>query len=189
MGVSDALVSFHKNQLPMPANSIQLIGALLALVLLTFVVGARLLFTRVQEMRQKRIHPQAASTSIQMAARLENVQAADNFRNLFEVPVVFYALVAVALATQYTPGWLVGGAWAFVGLRMVHSFIHCTYNKVMHRLAAFLSSFALLVALWITFFLSLPGTNAAAQPNTAWSPPDVLLVSDSQAARPIRLVP
>ena len=42
-----------------------------------------------------------------MAARLENVQGADNFRNLFEVPVQFYALAAIALATQQTPGWLI----------------------------------------------------------------------------------
>jgi len=145
----------------MPANNTQLIGALLALVLLTFLVGTWLLFTRVQEMRQKRIHPQAASTSLKMAARLENVQAADNFRNLFEVPVMFYALGAIALATHHTPGWLVTGAWAFVVLRAVHSFIHCTYNKVMHRLAVFLSSFVLLVALWVSFFLSLPGPGAA----------------------------
>jgi hypothetical protein len=145
----------------MPANTSQLIGALLALVLLTFLVGARLLFTRVQESRQKRIHPQAIATSVKMAARLENVQAADNFRNLFEVPVMFYALVAVALATHQTPGWLVVGAWAFVALRVSHSFIHCTYNKVVHRLAAFLTSFVLLVALWVAFFLSLSGSNAA----------------------------
>lgn len=145
----------------MPANTSQLVGALLALVLLTFIVGARLLFTRVQEMRQKRIHPQAASTSVTMAARLENVQAADNFRNLFEVPVLFYALVAVALATNQTPGWLVTGAWAFVALRVAHSVIHCTYNKVMHRLAVFLAGFGLLVALWVSFFLSLPGASAA----------------------------
>lgn len=140
----------------MTTNASQLIGAMLALVLLTVAVGARLLFTRVQEMRQKRIHPQAASTSVQMAARLENVQAADNFRNLFEVPVLFYALGAASLATQHTPSWLVMGAWAFVLLRVVHSFIHCTYNKVMHRLAAFLAGFGLLVALWASFFLSLP---------------------------------
>ena len=145
----------------MTANASHLIGALFALVLLTAVVGAYLLFTRVQEMRQKRIHPQAASTSVQMAARLENVQAADNFRNLFEVPVAFYALVAVALATHQTPGWLVLGAWVFVALRVLHSIIHCTYNRVMHRLSVFLASFGLLVALWVSFFLSLPTAGAA----------------------------
>ena len=145
----------------MQSNASQLIGPLLTLVVLTFVVGVRLLFTRVREMRQKRVHPQAASTSIKMAARLENVQAADNFRNLFEVPVLFYALCAVALATHHTPSWLVAGAWSFVALRVLHSLIHCTYNKVMHRLAAFLASFGLLVGLWVAFYMSLPGAGSA----------------------------
>ena len=137
----------------------QLVGACLALVLLTCIVGARLLYTRVTEMRAKRIHPQAAATSLQMAAKLENVQAADNFRNLFEVPVLFYALVAMALATAHVPGWLVTGAWVYVALRVAHSFIHCTYNKVWHRLAVFLASFALLAAMWVAFYqtLSPPG--------------------------------
>jgi hypothetical protein len=112
-------------------------------------------------MKEKRIHPQAASTSVKMAARLENVQAADNFRNLFEVPVLFYALGGVSLATHHTPSWLVLGSWAFVALRVVHSLIHCSYNQVMHRLAAFLASFALLVGLWVAFYLSLPGSGAA----------------------------
>lgn len=139
----------------MAANTTQLVAACLALVALTFIVGVRLLYTRVQEMRRKRIHPQAAATSVQVAARLENVQASDNFRNLFEVPVLFYALVAMALATAHMPGWLVAGAWTYVALRVVHSLIHCTYNKVMHRLAAFLASFGLVVALWVAFFVTL----------------------------------
>lgn len=133
---------------------------MLALVLLTMVVGARLLFCRVREMRRKRIHPQAAATSVQMSARLEDVQAADNFRNLFEVPVMFYALCAVSLGVHHTPAWLVAGAWSYVLLRVIHSFIHCTYNRVMHRLAAFLGSFALLVGLWVAFVLSLPAAAA-----------------------------
>jgi hypothetical protein len=140
----------------MTSNAHLLIAAMLALVLLTFVVAGRMLSCRVREMRHKRIHPQAAATSTQMASRLENVQAADNFRNLFEAPVLFYALIAVALATHQTPAWLVAGAWVYVVLRVVHSVIHCTYNKVMHRLAAFLSSFVWLVGLWVAFFLTLP---------------------------------
>ena len=145
----------------MTANAIQIVAACLWLVLLTALVGARLMYTRVQEMRRKVIHPQAASTSVQMAARLEDVQAADNFRNLFEVPVLYYALAAMAIGAAHTPGWLVAGAWAYVALRTLHSLIHCSYNKVMHRLAVFLASFALLVGLWLAFFLTLPALRGA----------------------------
>ena len=128
----------------------------LAMVLLTAVVAGRLLYVRTQEMKKKRVHPQAASNSLLMAAKLENVQAADNFRNLFEVPVLFYALVATALATSTSPGWLVAGAWVFVALRMAHSYIHCTYNKVMHRFVVFLLGFAVVVGLWVGLVLAQP---------------------------------
>jgi hypothetical protein len=113
------------------------------------------------EMRAKRIHPQAASTSIQMAAKLQNVQAADNFRNLFETPVLFYSLAAVAIASDYAPAWLAAGAWLYVVLRAAHSFIHCTYNRVMHRFAAFGSGFLLLVGLWVAFIVGLVSKSAA----------------------------
>ena len=126
------------------------------MVLLTFFVGLRLFAVRVREMREQRIHPQAASTSLQMANKLENVQAADNFKNLFEVPVLFYALCAVALASSHVPAWLAFGAWLFVVLRVTHSVIHCTYNKVMHRFPVFMLGFAVVVALWVGFFVTLP---------------------------------
>ena len=133
-----------------------LLYPLLALIILSLIVGLRMLFCRVREMRGKRIHPQAAANSVQMAARLEDVLAADNFRNLFETPVMFYALCAMAVATQFVPEWLVVGSWTYVALRYIHSYIHCSYNKVMHRLSAFLLSFALLVGIWLAFVLSLP---------------------------------
>ena len=140
----------------MTPNAFNLLLAALAMVVLTFAVGLRMLYCRVQEMREKRLHPQKAATSKTMAANLENIQAADNYRNLFETPVLFYALVACAVAAAYAPPWLVIGAWCYFGLRVVHTIIHCTYNNVMHRLAAFAIGFVLLVGLWIAFVLTLP---------------------------------
>ena len=126
----------------------------LALVGLAFAVGGRMLFCRVREMRSKRVHPQAAATRAQMGERLQDTKAADNFQNLFETPVLFYALCAMALAQQRIPDWLVAGAWAYVALRLLHSLIHCTSNRVMQRLAAFMSSFVLLVGLWAAWVIS-----------------------------------
>ena len=105
----------------MTPNAFNLLLAALAMVVLTFAVGLRMLYSRVQEMREKRLHPQKAATSKTMAANLENIQAADNYRNLFETPVLFYALVACAVAAAYAPPWLVIGAWCYFGLRVVHT--------------------------------------------------------------------
>jgi hypothetical protein len=133
----------------MTDQAYQLLLAALALVLLTLLVALRMLLARVREMRTRRIAPHRVATSLQMAAALQDVQAADNFRNLFEVPMLFYALVAIALALRFTPSWLVAGAWGFVALRYLHSLIHCTYNRVMHRFAVYLTGYALLLGLWI----------------------------------------
>jgi hypothetical protein len=135
----------------MPSNHLHLLTASLAMVLLTFAVAVAMFFARFGEMRRKRLHPQAIATSVAMAARLERTGPADNFRNLFEVPVLFHALVAVALAVNVVPRWLVVGAWAFVALRVVHSLIHCSYNRVMHRAVAFLAGYLLVLGLWIAF--------------------------------------
>ena len=120
----------------------------LALVLLTIVVGIVMYRQRVAEMRARRIHPQAVASAAHMMARLERTGAADNFRNLFETPVLFYAAALVIYAAQLTSAKYVALAWLYVALRLVHSVIHTTYNKVMHRLPAFMASFVVLAAIW-----------------------------------------
>lgn len=119
-----------------------------AMVALTFAVWLRMYFRRVGEMRRKRIHPQAVATSAQMAARLEDTRAADNFRNLFELPVLFYLALVVAALTAQVGTVVLTLAWSFVALRIVHSAIHCSYNKVMHRFQAYLAGSVALWALW-----------------------------------------
>jgi hypothetical protein len=119
-----------------------------ALVLLTALVWVRLYVERIRELRQKRIDPQALATSAEAGQKLQRVQASDNFRNLFEVPVLFYVLCAVLAPAQDVSPVFVIGAWLYVALRYVHSFIHLTYNRVMHRFAVYVLSTVVLFALW-----------------------------------------
>ena len=125
-----------------------LVWPLAAMVLLTLLVWLRLYQTRIGEMKRRRIHPQSVATSAQMAAGVEDSRAADNFRNLFELPVLFYAGVLLAIQTDAGGHWLLGLAWAFVALRYLHSFIHCTYNRVMDRFKAYLLGGLALWAFW-----------------------------------------
>ena len=46
-------------------------------------------------------------------------------------------------------------AWLYVAVRLVHSMIHLTYNRVYHRLTAFLTSQFILVAIWILIFIEV----------------------------------
>ena len=128
-----------------------------AMGVLSAVVGGALLAQRTAEMRRRRIHPQAVATSSQMATKLERTNIADNFRNLFETPVLFYALcLGMAITQSVTPA-MFAAAWAYVALRVLHSAIHCTYNRVMHRFAAFAAGFVLLIGVWFTLVLQLVG--------------------------------
>ena len=119
-----------------------------AMVALTFAVWCRMYVTRIGQMKRERIHPQAVATSAQAAARLTDSCAADNFRNLFELPVLFYVALVVAALTQQVNVATIGLAWLFVLLRVVHSAIHCTYNKVMHRFSAYVAGGVALWLLW-----------------------------------------
>ena len=121
---------------------------MVAMVGLVVIVGAALFAQRVGEMRRKRIALQSVAAAAQMAARMTGIKIADNLRNLFETPVLFYALCLTWLATQSATRAMLAAAWADVALRALHSAIHCTYNRVNHRFAAFAASFALLAWLW-----------------------------------------
>jgi hypothetical protein len=103
---------------------------------------------RIGEMKRERIHPQSVATSSEMAARMKDTRGADNFRNLFELPVLFYLALVVAALTAQVNVATVGLAWAFVAFRIAHSAIHCTYNKVMHRFYVYLAGGLVLWALW-----------------------------------------
>jgi hypothetical protein len=132
----------------MPATHPILLPAFV-LVALTFVVMVRMYMARVAQMKRERIHPQAVATSAQAAQMLTDSGAADNFRNLAELPVLFYFGIAVVLALGLHDPWLPGLAWGFVALRVVHSAIQCSYNKVMHRFRAFLAGSLLLMLFWV----------------------------------------
>lgn len=126
----------------------QIYFPVLAMVTLTIVVWLRMYVVRIGQMKRERIHPQAVATSSEAAARLTDSRAADNFRNLFELPVLFYvAVVVVAQAGLVSPLTL-GLAWLFVLLRVLHSWIHCTYNKVMHRFQVHVAGGVALWVLW-----------------------------------------
>ena len=120
----------------------------LAMVALTFVVLAVIFRRRVAQMKRDRIRPQQVATSQQAAALYADVAPADNFRNLFEMPVLFYFALSVAAITGQTGPWVLGLAWAYVAARIVHSVIQCSYNRVMHRFRAFAASVFALLALW-----------------------------------------
>ena len=126
-----------------------------AMVAITAVVWMRMYSQRIGEMLRRRISPGDLATSRHAASVLQDVNAADNFRNLFEVPVLFYVFCLAVYTTHHQDVLVLGGCWLFVALRAVHSAIHCTYNNVMPRFYVYATSTVLLFALWTWFGVEL----------------------------------
>ena len=130
--------------------------ALLAQVLLTFIVCLRLAIKRVGTMRAERIHPQRVADRQSMVREVpQAVDVADNFMNQFEAPVLFYLAVLLCLTLGIRGEAISQLAIGYVALRYIHAGIHLTYNKVVHRFYAFAASMIVLFALWLRIAYTL----------------------------------
>ncbi|PUA26572.1 MAG: hypothetical protein B0W54_22755 [Cellvibrio sp. 79] len=121
--------------------------AMFALVLLSLGVAFRMLFLRVKAIKtgQVRISQFRLNTG-EMPADI--AQAAKNYSNLFEIPVLFYIAGTIAIAMDVESLAMVVFAWLFVVSRLVHSWVHLTYNNVIHRMWAFMAGNICLVIIW-----------------------------------------
>jgi hypothetical protein len=126
-----------------------ILAAVIALAIWTHVMWAWMYVTRIPAITQaSMVLDPTAPRGEQMASLPAHVRwKADNYNHLMEQPTVFYA-VAVAIAV------LGGGtgtnallAWVYVGLRVVHSIIQATFNKIEVRFSVFALSSLVLFAL------------------------------------------
>ena len=129
-----------------------LLGPVFALAGWTGCVLLLIAFRRLRAGFRGDVHVRAFAlgedASVPLPARLAN----RNYMNLLELPVLFYVVGLIAFVTGQHSALQLGLAWAYVGLRVVHSLIHLSYNDVYHRLAAFALSNFVLLALWgLTF--------------------------------------
>ncbi len=127
----------------------------LALVALTACVWLLMYYRRISEISARHIDPQTLATSDKATSALNNVAAADNFRNLLEAPVLFYVLCLALSVTATASPLQITLAWAYFWLRAVHSLIHVTYNRVMHRFIVYVASMFCLFTMWGFFAVSL----------------------------------
>jgi hypothetical protein len=136
-------------------NAHLILFPILVMVLLTAIVAGVMFRRRVAAMKSERIHPQKVALSTQMSTLISDTRASDNFRNLFEMPVLFYvALLTIFSANIASLAYLLL-AWCYVAARHVHSYLHCGSNRVMHRFYAFATSCFLLLAIWLLIAVDL----------------------------------
>jgi hypothetical protein len=73
--------------------------------------------------------------------------------NLLEVPLLFYVACLMYFVAGKVDGVALALAWTYVALRVVHTLIYLTYNRVLHRAVPFVISNLVLVGFWALFFL------------------------------------
>jgi len=120
-------------------------GPFFAMMLLTLVVWLTMYVRRIRFLNSVSIDPNTLTP-----AKLAEISPpavanpSDNLKNLFEMPVIFYALVLYLLVTGAADSVYVAAGWTFAGFRVLHSAVHCTVNIVMLRFTLYaLSSLAL----------------------------------------------
>ena len=144
--------------LPFVSATHALMWPLLAMVLLSFLVALLLLVRRIAGMKAARKPPQMYAEKPELLNALSEGArtASENYKNLYEMPILFYVLVFAAILSGVKADGAFGVlAWVYVGLRVVHSFIHCSYNNVRHRFYAFIISAGVLMAMFGTLLASL----------------------------------
>ena len=133
----------------------QLLMPFFVMLLLPFLVLVKMFLSRAGEMKSRRIHPQQVATRTQMSSYNISINTSENFLNLFEMPVLFYALTVLYVFLGFENSLLVSLAWIYVVSRYVHTIIHTTYNKVMHRFYAFFISVTSLFIYLVCGFLKV----------------------------------
>lgn len=127
----------------------------LVLVAWSLVVWAWMVGTRVPAMQKAKMHPQKAARTNALDLPPNVMQVSDNYNHLMEQPTIFYALVLYVYLAGAESQLNIALAWAYVGLRIVHSLVQNTVNVVMIRFYLFVASTLCLGAIVVEQALKL----------------------------------
>ncbi len=126
-----------------------ILAPVIALVIWTFVMWAWLYATRIPAIIRLKIvfdpHQTAAAFNDQIPARVR--WKADNYNHLMEQPTLFYAVALTLALLGAGDGLNATLAWAYVGLRVVHSLVQALTNIVLIRFAVFMTASLVLLVL------------------------------------------
>ncbi len=110
-------------------------GPFFAMMILTLVVWGYMYVRRIHFIKTTKLSPSDLAVPGELArlspAAVSN--PSDNLKNLFELPVLFYALLLYLFATGQVDAGYIYASWIFAAFRALHSVVHCTINIVMLR--------------------------------------------------------
>lgn len=122
-----------------------------ALLAWTMVMWVWMYATRIPAMLKAGMDAKGmvGTTGASLRAQLpDNVSwKADNYNHLHEAPTLFYAVAIVLAIIGQGDGLNTTLAWAYVALRVLHSVVQATFNKVVVRFTLFALSSLVLMAM------------------------------------------
>jgi len=134
--------------------TLKLVYPALAMILWIFVVLGILFARRKAAFDSKAVKPADVALSSERYPERARLAAA-NLSNQFETPVVFFALVMLAMEVNATHYLMVALAWAFVATRVAHTFVHVGSNDLGLRATVFALGCLILFLMWIGVVLAV----------------------------------
>jgi hypothetical protein len=138
-----------------------ILAPIVALVAWSLVMWVWMYATRIPAMQKAKIDTfnlvGGSAADLKAVIAPKSQWPADNFNHLHEQPTIFYAiaLVHAMLGTGY--GFNLQLAWAYVALRILHSIVQATVNRVIVRFSLFTLSSLILMALTVHAAMALAG--------------------------------
>lgn len=122
-----------------------ILAPMFAMFLLTLIVWLYMYSRRIPFIQQNDLRPnQLTPEEFARLSPPEISNPSDNLKNLFELPILFYAVTITIYIVNLADLPYVVAMWSFVLLRVLHSAVHCTVNVIMLRFSLyFLSSLVL----------------------------------------------
>ena len=130
-----------------------ILAPLFVQVILTFCIAFGLAGNRFRAVRSDDV---AGPVSLREANWPVYVRKFEyNYQNQFEMPVLFYVLVILAIITRHADLLFVLLSWVFVTLRVIHALVHVTRNEIRTRGAIFVASVLVLTIMWAVFIIEI----------------------------------
>ena len=132
------------------------------MMLVTFAVWIYMYMRRTSYLVGDRVDLRKVDNPAKMDAEVpaEINLPAYALKNLFELPVLFYALCLYLYLTGRVDDFYIVASWLFVAGRALHALIYCAHNKVMHRFIVYFLSALVLWAMIIRAMLVASGIGA-----------------------------
>jgi hypothetical protein len=86
---------------------------------------------------------------------VRTTQIGNCYRNQFELPVLFYVLIALALPLRRVDDIILLLSWIFVISRLVHAGVFVTSNDLGRRSTAWIAGALVLLVMWLYFALKI----------------------------------